>query len=138
MDLRGKKVVVIGGAGLIGSHTVDQLTKEDVGEIVIYDNFFRGTRENLAGAFHDPRVKVFEAGGDITQTDILQAAMDGADCVFHFAALWLLQCHDYPRSAFDVNVRGTFNVMEACVAKGVKRLVYSSSASFMVTRSRSR
>jgi UDP-glucose 4-epimerase len=40
-----------------------------------------------------------------------------------------LQCHDFPRSAFDVNVRGTFNVMEACVAKGVKRLVSSSSAS---------
>lgn len=63
------------------------------------------------------------------QTDILQSAFDGADGVFHFAALWLLQCHDYPRSAFDVNVRGTFNVMEACIAKGVRRLVYSSSAS---------
>jgi UDP-glucose 4-epimerase len=54
---------------------------------------------------------------------------DGSDGVFHFAALWLLQCHDYPRTAFDVNVRGTFNVMEACVEKGVKRLVSSSSAS---------
>ena len=49
--------------------------------------------------------------------------------MFHFAALWLLQCHEFPRSAFDVNVRGTFNVMEACVADDVKRLVYSSSAS---------
>jgi UDP-glucose 4-epimerase len=63
------------------------------------------------------------------QTDILQSAFEGADGVFHLAALWLLQCHEYPRTAFDVNVRGTFNVMEACVAKGVKRLVYSSSAS---------
>jgi UDP-glucose 4-epimerase len=41
----------------------------------------------------------------------------------------LLQCHEYPRSAFDVNVRGTFNVLEACVANKIKRLVYSSSAS---------
>jgi UDP-glucose 4-epimerase len=56
-------------------------------------------------------------------------ALDGADGVFHLAALWLLQCHEFPRSAFDVNVRGTFDVMEACVKKGVKRLVYSSSAS---------
>ena len=55
--------------------------------------------------------------------------MKGADGVFHFAALWLLQCHEFPRSAFDVNVRGTFNVIEACVQQGVKRLVYSSSAS---------
>lgn len=129
MDIRGKKLVVIGGAGLIGSHAVDQLTKEEVAEIVVYDNFVRGTMENLSGAFKDPRVKIYEAGGDICQTDILNSALKGADGVFHFAALWLLQCHEFPRAAFDVNVLGTFNVLEACVAQGVKRLVYSSSAS---------
>lgn len=129
MDIRGKRLVVIGGAGLIGSHTVDLLVREDVGEIIIYDNFVRGTIENLAGALKDPRVKVFEAGGDITQTDILDAALKGVDGVCHFAALWLLQCHEYPRSAFDVNVKGTFNVLDACVRQGIKRLVWSSSAS---------
>ncbi len=129
MDIRGKKFVVIGGAGLIGSHTADALVREDVGEIVIYDNFVRGTHENLAGALRDPRVRIFDVGGDICQTDILNAALKGADGAFHFAALWLLQCHDFPRSAFDVNIRGTFNVLEACIAQGVKRLVYSSSAS---------
>lgn len=129
MDIRGKKLVVIGGAGLIGSHAVDLLVQEDVREIVVYDNFVRGTVENLGGALRDPRVRLFEAGGDITQTDILNAAIKGADGVFHFAALWLLQCHEYPRAAFDVNVRGTFNVLEACVANNVQRLVWSSSAS---------
>lgn len=129
MDIRGKKLVVVGGAGLIGSHTVDRLLREDVKEVLIYDNFLRGSRENLNEALKDPRVKIYDVGGDVTQTDILQSAFEGADGVFHLAALWLLQCHDYPRSAFDVNVRGTFNVMEACIAKGVKRLVYSSSAS---------
>jgi UDP-glucose 4-epimerase len=129
MDIRGKKLVVIGGAGLIGSHTVDLLLKEDVREIVIYDNFVRGRVENLGKALEDSRAKIFEAGGDILQTDILESALEGADGVFHFAALWLLQCHEFPRSAFDVNVRGTFNVMEACLKRGVKRLVYSSSAS---------
>jgi len=129
MHLSGKKVVVIGGAGLIGSHTVDQLTQTDVGEILVYDNFVRGRTINLAGALKDPRVKIYDVGGDILQTDVLQSALDGADGVFHFAALWLLQCHDFPRSAFDVNIRGTFNVLEACVARNVKRLVYSSSAS---------
>lgn len=122
-------MVVIGGAGLIGSHTVDQLTREDVGEIVIYDNFVRGTTENLAEAMRDPRVRIFEVGGDICQTDILKAALKDADGVFHFAALWLLQCQEYQRAAFDVNIRGTFNVLEACAQLGVKRLVYSSSAS---------
>jgi UDP-glucose 4-epimerase len=129
MDIRGKKLVLIGGAGLIGSHTADQLLKHDVGEVLIYDNFVRGRAENLHNALKDPRVRIYDIGGEITQTDILQSALDGAEGVFHFAALWLLQCHEYPRSAFDVNVRGTFNVMEACIAKGVKRLVYSSSAS---------
>ena len=129
MNLQGTKLVLVGGAGLIGSHTVDRLLKEDVKEILIYDNFLRGSRENLNDAMKDPRVKIYDVGGDIVQTDILQSAFEGADGVFHLAALWLLQCHEYPRSAFDVNVRGTFNVMEACIAKGVKRLVYSSSAS---------
>jgi UDP-glucose 4-epimerase len=129
MDVRGKRLVVIGGAGLIGSHTVDLLTREDVGEIVVYDNFVRGTPGNLATALRDPRVKVFEVGGDITQTDILDAALKGADGVFHFAALWLLQCHDFPRAAFEVNIGGTFNVLEACRNNAVGRLVYSSSAS---------
>jgi UDP-glucose 4-epimerase len=129
VNLSGKKIVVIGGAGLIGSHTVDALTREDVGEIVVFDNFTRGTDENLADALRDPRVRVNEYGGDIMQTDVLARALEGAHGVFHFAALWLLHCQDFPRSAFDVNVRGTFNVLEACVAAGVERLVYSSSAS---------
>ena len=129
MELAGKKIVLIGGAGLIGSHTVDLLAREDVREIVVYDNFVRGSVGNLENALRDPRVKIFEAGGDIRQIDVLEAALNGADGVFHFAALWLLQCHEFPRSAFDVNVGGTFNVMEACVRQGVKRLVYSSSAS---------
>jgi len=129
MELKGKKVVLIGGAGLIGSHTADCLLDEDLREIVIYDNFVRGRVENLYAALKDSRVKIYDVGGEITQTDILETALEGADGVFHFAALWLLQCHEFPRSAFDVNVRGTFNVMEACVKRGVKRLVYSSSAS---------
>jgi len=129
MDLRDKRVLVVGGAGFIGSHLVDELVKTDVGEVVVYDNFSRGTRENLADALRDSRVRIFEPGGDITQSDVLHEAMKGVDGVFHLAALWLLHCHDYPRSAFEVNIRGTFNILEACVAHKVPRLVFSSSAS---------
>ena len=129
MDIQGKKIVVVGGAGLIGSHTVDALLRHDVGEIIVYDNFVRGSSENLEDALRDPRVRIYEVGGDITQTEFLDGAFKGADGVFHFAALWLLQCHEFPRAAFDVNIRGTFNVLEACVANNVSRLVYSSSAS---------
>ena len=135
MDLNGKKIVLVGGAGLIGSHTVDHLIKEDVKEIVIYDNFVRGSRENLLESLKDPRVKIFDIGGDIMQTDILEAAFSGADGVFHFAALWLLQCHEFPRSAFDVNVRGTFNVMEACVKRVSNVLFTPLRPVFMVMQS---
>jgi UDP-glucose 4-epimerase len=129
MELKGSKVLVIGGAGFIGSHVVEALTKEDVAEIMVYDNFTRGTMANLSEALHDSRVRVFELGGDILQTDILDEAMKGADYVFHLAALWLLHCQEYPRAAFKVNTEGTFNVIEACVRNKIKRLVYSSSAS---------
>jgi len=128
-DLNGKKVLVIGGAGFIGSHVVEELIKEPVAEIVVYDNFCRGTRGNLEEALKDPRVSVYEIGGDITQSDILDSAVKGKDYVIHLAALWLLQCYEYPQAAFDVNIRGTFNVLEACVRNKVKKLIYSSSAS---------
>ena len=65
MNLAGQKFVVIGGGGLIGSHTVEVLTREDVGEVLIYDNFVRGSRDNLRGALKDPRVKIYDVGGDI-------------------------------------------------------------------------
>jgi UDP-glucose 4-epimerase len=119
----------VGGAGFIGSHVVDELLKTDVGEVVIYDNFSRGCLENLAAALEDPRCTIFPHGGDILHADILKQAMEGIDGVFHLAALWLLHCHEYPRSAFQVNVGGTFNVIEAAIEQNVQRIVYSSSAS---------
>lgn len=128
-DIRGARILVVGGAGFIGSHVVDELIKEDVGQVTIYDNFCRGTKENLSDALTDPRVRIFDIGGDILETDVLLEAMKQSDFVIHLAALWLLQCYEYPRSAFDVNIRGTFNVLEACRDAGVRRLVYSSSAS---------
>ena len=129
MYLKNKRFLVIGGAGLIGSHTIDELIKDDVAEIRIFDNFSRGRQENLAEAMKDPRVNIFSIGGDLMQRDVLDAAMKDIDGVFHFAALWLLQCWEYPRSAFEVNIGGTFNVVEAIHNNGVQRLVYSSSAS---------
>lgn len=127
MDIIGKKIVVIGGAGLVGSHIVDQLIKEDVAEIVVFDNFVRGTRENLADAVKSPKVKIIE--GDICNKDQLYSTLKGSDGVFHLAALWLLQCVQDPQACLDANVIGTFNVIKACQELGVKRLVFSSSAS---------
>lgn len=127
MELDGKRIVVIGGAGFVGSHLVDQLIAEPVEEIVVLDNFVRGKRENLREALKDPRVRLVE--GSITDVALLKKTIDGADGVFHLAALWLYECVHQPRKALDVNVVGTYNVIEACKEAGVERVVYSSSAS---------
>lgn len=129
MKLEGKRFLVIGGAGFIGSHVVEQLLQEDVAEVVVYDNFTRGDKLYLASSLQDERCRIFPNGGDIRDLDVLNDAMQGIDGVFHLAAMWLLHCKDYPRTAFDVNIQGTFNVLEACVNNDIQRLVYSSSAS---------
>ena len=71
MKINGKRFLVIGGAGLIGSHTVDALLKEDIKEVIVFDNFARGREENLSNAMNDERFKIYEIGGDILQTDVL-------------------------------------------------------------------
>jgi len=130
MDLDDSRILVIGGAGLIGSHTVDLLLKENVREIVIFDNFTRGLHENISDALQDERVKIFPLGGELMHPELVAEAVKDADGIFHFAALWLLHCWDFPRSAFDVNMGGLFNVLEAIVQNGGgKRMVWSSSAS---------
>jgi UDP-glucose 4-epimerase len=129
MKLENSKVLVIGGAGFIGSFVVRELLQHKVREVVIYDNFARGKYENIADCLKDPRCHLNENGGDIRDIDLLNDAMAGVDYVFHLAAMWLLHCKDFPRTAFKVNTEGTFNVLEACVKNNVKKLVYSSSAS---------
>lgn len=129
MELKNSKVLVIGGAGFIGSFVVAELLKEDVAEVIVYDNFARGKKEYLSESLKDKRCKLFPIGGDIRETDILDTAMQGMDYVVCLAAMWLLHCKDYPRTAFDVNIAGTFNVLEACVKNNIKKLIWSSSAS---------
>lgn len=129
MELKDSRILVIGGAGFIGSFVVSELLKTDVGEVVIYDNFARGKLGNVAESLNDPRCRLYPNGGDIRDVDLLNDAMRGMDGVVHLAAMWLLHCKDFPRTAFHVNIEGTFNVLEACVNNKIKRLVASSSAS---------
>ena len=128
-SLTNSKVLVIGGAGFIGSHVVGELLRTDVGQVVVYDNFARGKRDYLAPYLGDPRCSLYQNGADIREVDLLDDAMRGCDYVIHLAAMWLLHCKDFPRTAFHVNIEGTFNVLEACARNKIKRLVYSSSAS---------
>jgi len=125
--LFNKKVLVTGGSGFIGSFVVSELLKEDVSEVVIFDNFSRGNIEYLENQLKDARCSLVQ--GDLREIDVLNTAMSECDYVIHLAAMWLLHCKDFPRTAFDVNIQGTFNVLEACVNNNIERLVYSSSAS---------
>lgn len=126
-DLNGSTVVVVGGAGLIGSHIADQLLDEGVREVRVFDSLIRGNRENLSSALTDPRCRLIV--GDIRDRAAVRRAMAGCDFACHQAAIRITLCASQPQDCLDVLVGGTFNVFEAAAAENVKKVVYASSAS---------
>ena len=128
MNIDQSTIVVTGGAGLVGSATVDLLLRShNPARIVILDNLSRGSRANVESAVRDSRVELLE--GDIRNRGAVAAVMRGADAVFHLAALRITTCAAEPREAFDVMCAGTYNVVEAAQRAGVRRLVAASTAS---------
>lgn len=131
MNHQYRRVLITGGAGLIGSHIADLATDgrslPGAEEVVVVDNFVRGTRQNLAAAMATGKVRLIE--GDIRDRALLREAMRGVDLVFHQAAIRITQCAEEPRLALEVLADGTFNVVEACVEAKVKKIVAASSAS---------
>lgn len=125
-SLQGARILVTGGAGLVGSHIVDLLVEEGA-EVTVYDSLIRGKAEHLMAARERGEVALIQ--GDIRDRERVHEAVKGMDYVFHQAAAWLRQCQAEPRLSVDVNVMGTFNVLEACVEHQVKKLVAASSSS---------
>jgi UDP-glucose 4-epimerase len=125
--LRGATCLVTGGAGLIGSHIVDQLLDAGADEVRVFDNLSRGRRENLAHA--QSRTGFRFILGDIRNQDAVQKATTGCDYVFHEAALRITRCAESPRECVDVLATGTLNIFEAAVKAKVRKVVYASSAS---------
>jgi UDP-glucose 4-epimerase len=121
------RILVTGGAGLIGSHIIDELLRLGAADIVVLDDFSRARRENLSEALPSGRVRIIE--GDIRDRADVEKAVAGVSIVFHEAAIRITQCAAEPRLAKEVLVDGTFNVLEACVQAKVKRVVAASSAS---------
>jgi UDP-glucose 4-epimerase len=121
------RVLVTGGAGAIGSNVTDELVLAGAEEIVVLDNLVRGRRENLAWAQANGPVTVVE--GDIRDRALVRRLTTGVDVVFHLAAIRITQCAEEPRLALEVLVDGTYNVVEAAVDAGVRKVVASSSAS---------
>ena len=127
VELTGARAVVTGGAGTIGSTIVDQLLARGVDHVVVLDNLVRGRRENLQHALAQGRVELVE--GDIRDQETVRRCMDGADVVFHQAAIRITQCAEEPELAVDVLANGTFRVLDAARRAGVKKVVAASSAS---------
>jgi nucleoside-diphosphate-sugar epimerase len=125
MELNGKKVLVTGGAGFIGSTLVRQLLKEGA-RVLVYDNFVSGDRSNLEEI--QDRIEILE--GDILDPELEGTfRQHGVEVVFNLAAEpYIPHCYDRPRKFFEVNATGAMNVMLACQRVGVERVLqYSSS-----------
>lgn len=121
-------VLVTGGAGFIGSHLVERLLREGV-QVRVFDNFSTGTRAMLPFApQYGETLEVIE--GDIRDLARVERAADGAQVIFHQAALRSVprSVHD-PLGANDNNVNGTLHVLQAARTAGVRRVVYASSSS---------
>ncbi|GAA1945829.1 SDR family NAD(P)-dependent oxidoreductase [Amycolatopsis minnesotensis] len=127
--LAGQRILVTGGAGTIGSAIVDQLAAAGAAEIVVLDNLVRGRRANLAEAASALGGKLRLVEGDINDAALVHELTARKDVVFHLAALRITQCAEQPRLALESLVDGTFTVLEAAAAAGVKKVVASSSAS---------
>jgi UDP-glucose 4-epimerase len=125
--LKGKRVLVTGGAGFIGSHIVDLLCDEGCIEIVALDNMVRGRPENLKRASARGPVRLVH--GDIRDGKLLAPLMKAADVVFHQAALRITHCAAEPRLAMEVMVQATFDLLELCVHHDVEKVIAASSAS---------
>jgi len=126
-DMHGERALITGGAGAVGSNIADQLVRAGVQEVVVLDNFVRGRRENLTWALANGPVRLVE--GDIRDRELVHELTRGIDVVFHQAALRITQCAAEPRVALEVMVDGTYNVIEAALEAGVRRVVAASSAS---------
>jgi UDP-glucose 4-epimerase len=125
--MRGERALITGGAGVVGSTIADQLVRAGAEEVVVLDNLVRGRRENLAWALSNGPVRIVE--GDIRDRALVAEVTRGIDVVFHQAAIRITQCAEEPRLALEVLVDGTFNVLEAAVNEGVRKVVAASSAS---------
>ena len=127
VPVTGSRILVTGGAGTIGSHVVDLLVRRGAAEVVVLDNLVRGRVANLDASLRDGPVRLVE--GDIRDAALVHELSSGKDLVFHLAAIRITQCAEEPRLANEVLVDGTFNLLEAAAAAGVRKVIASSSAS---------
>ena len=117
-----KKILVVGGAGYIGAHVAYLLQENGYG-VRIYDDFSNGLKSRIEGKFSDVVI------GDVLDRQALISACEGIDAVIHLAAKKAVgESVDNPLKYYENNVGGTLNLLAAMSLKGVKRIVFSSTA----------
>ncbi len=123
--LKGRRVMVTGGAGFIGSALVRELLASGA-HVVVYDNFLYGDTTNLAGV----EGKVSIVTGDVLSSMVYQTIKEfRVDSIFHLAAEpYIPHSYENPEKFFDVNVKGTMNVLMASKVLGVGRVVCFSTS----------
>ena len=132
--MNGKKIIVTGGAGFIGSALTEQLLQTGC-KVVCVDNFSTGRRENIAGFLAHPDYTLIE--GDICDTDLMKEACSNADYVLHEAALGSVpRSIANPSASYQANITGTASVFHAAALCGVGMENYAMrppAALFMAT-----
>ncbi len=126
-NLKNSNILITGGAGFIGSWTIDNLVNEKVKSITVIDNFSRGSKDNLKNLIKSQRIKLVK--GDIRDRKLVSRLFKGIDYCIHLAALRITQCAQDPREAFEVLFEGSFNVFTQAAENKIKKLVSASSAS---------
>ncbi|WP_108502350.1 NAD-dependent epimerase/dehydratase family protein [Paracoccus indicus] len=126
-DIAGKRILVTGGSGFVGSHIIDALLAQGCGQVVAVDNLIRGRAENLSDAITDPRLRIVT--GDIRDHALMERLVADSDIVFHQAALRITHCAAEPDLAMEVMVNATFDLLQICVKHRVQKVVMASSAS---------
>jgi len=121
------KVLITGGCGFIGSHLADKFISLDF-EVVVIDNLSTGRTDNIAQLINNPKFTFHNL--DIVDFEAISPLFEGTDWVFHLAALAdIVPSIEHPDSYFNSNVNGTFNVLEACREKNIKKIIYTASSS---------
>lgn len=121
--LKGRRILVTGGAGFIGSNLVDALAPYN--EVVVLDDLSSGSLANL----EKNKDKVEFVNGSIMDKSLIEGLVVDTEFIFHLAAnVGNVKSIEDPYFDMDVNIRGTLNLLEACRAKKIERLVYSASS----------